>query len=49
MENEGIKTVWTESIEDALGIAKQTGESIVILGTTSVVSEVKELQISNRL
>lgn len=49
MESEGIHTVWTESIEDALRKAKQTGISIVILGTTSVVSEVKELQISNNL
>lgn len=49
MSKEGIVTVWTESVEKAINTAKKTGESIVILGTTSVVSEVKRLQMGKQL
>ena len=41
LANDGIETVWTDSIIEAIGIAKSKELPIVILGTTSVVSEVK--------
>ena len=41
LANDGIETVWTDSISEAIGIAKSKELPIVILGTTSVVSEVK--------
>ena len=37
---EGIVTIWTESIEEAVRNARDEGMPIVILGTTSIVSEV---------
>lgn len=49
LSEEGIETVWTDSVEKAINEAKKIGESIVILGTTSVVSEVKGLQITGKL
>lgn len=38
---EGINSVWTEAVSEALDLAKKTEKPIVILGTTSVVAEVK--------
>ncbi len=40
---EGIDTIWTNSIPEAVSMAKLKGLPIVILGATSVVSEVKRL------
>ena len=37
----GIDSVWTESIEEAFEYAKKEEKPIVILGTTSVIAEVK--------
>ena len=41
LANDGIESTWTNSIEEAIGIAKSKELPIVILGTTSVMSEVK--------
>ena len=38
-----IHTVWTNNIKDALDMAKKEEKPIVILGTTSVIAEVKRL------
>ena len=38
----GIDTIWTESIEEAMECGKKEGNPMVILGTTSVVAEVKK-------
>lgn len=43
----GIKTLWTNSIEEALERAVKYNKPVVILGTTSVVSEVKEKYKNN--
>ncbi|MGM9803693.1 MAG: bifunctional folylpolyglutamate synthase/dihydrofolate synthase [Muribaculaceae bacterium] len=40
---EGIDAVWTKSIPEAVALAQSYGLPTVILGTTSVVSEVKAL------
>ncbi len=45
----GIATVFTDSVSEAIEQAKTTGKPIIILGTTSLVSEVKQLQLSDRL
>lgn len=47
MAEEGIETIWTNSIEEAIEKAKENTLPIVILGTTSVVSEVKDYQLKN--
>ncbi|MDI9469924.1 MAG: Mur ligase family protein [Bacillota bacterium] len=44
MANEGIATTWTQSIDEAIGMAKELRLPIVILGTTSIVPEVKQYQ-----
>lgn len=44
VEKEGIQAVWAESINAAFDIAKKIQRPIVILGTTSVISEVKRCQ-----
>ena len=41
LANDGIESTWTNSISEAINIAKSKELPIVILGTTSVVSEVK--------
>lgn len=41
MAEEGIETVWTNSVEEAIEKAKKTMLPLVILGTTSVISDVK--------
>lgn len=40
LKQHGIETTWTDSLKEALNQAKSEGGPIVILGTTSVVSEV---------
>lgn len=42
-----IDSVWTESIEEAIDYGKQEGNPMVILGTTSVIAEVKKWQKYN--
>lgn len=44
MTKEGINTTWTNSVGEAIKIALQSKRPVVILGTTSVVSEVKKYQ-----
>ena len=46
MSKENIQTVWTNSVEEAIHKAKEFGKPVMILGTTSVVAEVKKLQLS---
>ena len=41
LANDGIETIWTCSIPEAIDIVLKKGLPTVILGTTSVVSEVK--------
>lgn len=43
LEEKGIHAIWTESVSEALEQAKILGDSIVVLGTTSVVAEVEKL------
>ena len=43
LEKEGMKTQWTESVWEALERAKEKEKPIVILGTTSVIAEVKKM------
>ncbi len=44
MAEEGISTIWTESVREAMEKAYRLGKPVVILGTTSVVSEIKKLE-----
>ncbi|MCR5145533.1 MAG: bifunctional protein FolC [Lachnospiraceae bacterium] len=44
LAQENIETIWTESIEEAVSLAKEDNAPIIILGTTSLVAEVKKLQ-----
>ena len=41
--NAGIETVRTVSVEEAINLAKKQSNNIVILGTTSVVADVKRI------
>ena len=41
LKTEGINALWTNSVSEALDLARETEKPIVILGTTSVVAEVK--------
>ena len=43
LSGEGIDTKWTDSVEQALTLAGSFPDPIVILGTTSVVSEVEQI------
>ncbi len=43
LSTEGILTEWTDSVEQALALAGSFANPIVILGTTSVVSEVERI------
>ena len=43
LQKEGIETLWSESVPEALCLAKEKNDPIVILGTTSVIAEVKKL------
>ncbi len=49
LDREGIRTEWTDSIEEALSKAVEENEPVIILGTTSLVSEVKKLQTAGKL
>lgn len=42
LQAEGIETFWTDSVSEALTLAKTKKRPIVILGTTSVIAEVKK-------
>ena len=44
LREEGIETTWTESVSEAIDLAVKKGEPVVILGTTSVIAEVKKMQ-----
>lgn len=44
LSTKGIKTIQSKSVEDAIEIAKTYSLPIVILGTTSVIAEVKKIQ-----
>ena len=43
LREEGIETTWTESVSEAIDLAVKKGEPVVILGTTSVIAEVKKI------
>ena len=43
LKEEGIEAVWTEGVLEAVDKAKEKDDYIVILGTTSVIAEVKKL------
>lgn len=43
LAGEGIGTKWTDSVEQALTLAGSFSDPIVILGTTSVISEVEQI------
>ena len=43
LQKMGLKIFWTESVPEALCLAKEKNDPIVILGTTSVIAEVKKL------
>ena len=45
LASEGIKVIQTDSVEEALQLAKDKSNNIVILGTTSVVADVKKLDL----
>lgn len=49
LRQQGIETVPTDSVEEAVTAAKRSGNPILILGTTSVVAEVKKLQAQGYL
>lgn len=41
LKEEGIDTIWTDSVEEAIRFSEKMQNPVVILGTTSVVAEVK--------
>ena len=43
LAEEGIGTIWTDSVQQALTLADSCPDPIVILGTTSVISEVERI------
>ena len=43
LASKGIDSIWINSIEEALALARKTNLPIVILGTTSLISEVKKM------
>ena len=43
LAEEGISTIWTDSVKQALALADPCPDPIVILGTTSVISEVERI------
>lgn len=43
LEEEGIFARWTETVSEAIELAKKKENPIVILGTTSVIAEVKKM------
>ena len=44
LREEGIETTWTESVSEAIDLAVKKDKPVVILGTTSVIAEVKKKQ-----
>ena len=46
LKEEGIDAVWTEGVLEAVSVARKKDNPIVILGTTSVIAEVKRLKIN---
>ena len=42
LQKENVETIWTNSVPEALDFAIEKKKPIVILGTTSVISEVKK-------
>lgn len=49
LKEEGISSLWIETIEEAIICAKKNKKPIVILGTTSVISEIKLLQMKRKI
>lgn len=49
LSERNVETTWADSMEEAVKKGKEFGRPIVILGTTSVVSEVKKLQLAGKL
>ena len=49
LQKDDIKTTWTESVSEALNLAIEKKEPIVILGTTSVIAEVKNIELEEEL
>ena len=47
VEKQGYEVDWEPNINEALKIAIKRDEPIVILGTTSVIAEVKKIQSNN--
>lgn len=47
VEKQGNEVDWVPNIREALKIAIHRNEPIVILGTTSVIAEVKKIQKNN--
>lgn len=45
LHKESIETIWTNSVPDALNLAIEKRKPVVILGTTSVISEVQKCRI----
>jgi len=45
LQKADIETVWSDSVLDAINYATNRNEAIVILGTTSIIADVKCLQI----
>jgi dihydrofolate synthase/folylpolyglutamate synthase len=43
LAEEDIGTIWTDSVKQALTLADSFSDPIVILGTTSVISEVEQI------
>lgn len=43
LASEGIDVQWTESVLEAMDLAKRKNKAVVILGTTSVIGEVKKM------
>ena len=43
LQQERIVTQWTESVSEAMNVAMQKNKPVVILGTTSVIAEVKKM------
>jgi len=44
LREEGIETTWTESVSESIDLAVKKDKPVVILGTTSVIAEVKKMQ-----
>lgn len=49
LQKQGYNTEWTSTIIEAIRMALNIKKPIIILGTTSVIAEVKKLQKENKL